>query len=443
MSIRARVITLCVGVAIVANVVGVVAVLALGGTASRAVLALHWQVLAVDAAVVAALTLIASYRLAQGFRRRLYGIEEAAALIAAGRLHHRVERAGERDEIDQLADQFNQMGEKLEQQVGLLQRLAEENRRLAADAERAATMEERQRLARDLHDSVSQQLFALTMMAETALRLEAKAEGGAAGAGGLAAGAAGGVATADGAEDGARGVAGAADGAGGIGMSRARAKLHETLTTIADLATSAQREMRALLLHLRPVDLAGRALPEAASGFLRAVEERYRLSCSFTSTIDTDIPVLIEEHLFRILQEAVANVLKHAGASSIRVQLAAAADTYELSVTDDGVGFSTRGSSAGDAVASAPHGAQAPDAAGSVTDTSDALASGSAVLSASSADTREAIPSAAGDSYGITAMRERAESLGGRFSLLQRRRGTTVTVVIPRIHMNGQETEES
>lgn len=435
MSIRARVITLCVGVAIVANGVGVWSVLALDGTADRAVLALHWQVLAVDAAVVAALTLIASYRLAQGFRRRLYGIEEAAALIAAGRLHHRVERTGERDEIDQLADQFNQMGEKLEQQVGLLQRLAEENRRLATDAERAATMEERQRLARDLHDSVSQQLFALTMMAETALRLETKAEGGA--EAGPSAGTDRGVA-----------AAGGAAGAEGSGISRAQAKLHETLTTIAELATSAQREMRALLLHLRPVDLAGRALPDAASSFLRAVEERYRLTCSFTSTIDTEIPVLIEENLFRILQEAVANVLKHAEASSIRVQLAAAADTYELSITDDGIGIAaTRGTLASEAangsdsaavggMGDSPGAADSPDGRDATPPPSPS--------SSSSAGTPNAIPSPAGDSYGISAMRERAESLGGRFSLLQRRRGTTVTVVIPRVDMNGPtETEES
>jgi NarL family two-component system sensor histidine kinase LiaS len=198
-------------------------------------------------------------------------------------------------------------------------------------------MEERQRLARELHDSVSQALFALSMMAESALRQ-------------------------------------ADSGCG---------QLRGTLTTIADMANQAQREMRALLLHLRPVELAGRTFVEAASAFLRAVEERYGLHCTFACDTAEPMPPLIEEHLFRILQESLANVLKHANARHVRVQVLAQASAYELSVTDDGVG-----------------------------------------LPASEAQL--------GDTFGIAAMRERAESLGGRFRLLRRDRGTTVSVVIPR-----------
>lgn len=344
MSIRTTFVTVSACIAVLAYAIGIASVWMLPGSFVHG---LVWFVAVACAVGLAALMM--GYRFAQVFRRRLYDIEEAAALMAGGRLHHRVAHAGERDEIDCLASQFNQMGEKLEQQVTLLQRLAEENRRLAADAERAATMDERQRLARDLHDSVSQQLFALTMMAETALRHAASNS----------------------------------------------PQLTGTLDTIADLANRAQREMRALLLHLRPVELAGRSLQEAASSFLQAVQERHGLVCTFTCEIDEAMPPLVEENLFRILQEAVANVLKHAEAGEIRVHLQMQAAGYEMSVTDDGVGLP----------------------AADVADLSDEAAS--------------AAPAVA-DSYGIVAMRERAESLGGRFTLLPRKHGTIVNVTIPK-----------
>lgn len=400
---RATLVTFGVLIAVLADAAGVASVLVIArqGGSEAGVLA-HWSALLTVALAAGAVALIVGYYIAQGLRRRIYNIEEAAALMAAGRLQHRVPRSGERDEIDQLADQFNQMGDKLEHQVGLLQRLAEENRRLAEDTERAATMEERQRLARDLHDSVSQQLFALSMMAQTALRL---AEPSPVPVPAVSAEAGTGTGT---------GLADTPHPA----LAAGHTKLHETLTTIAELATAAQREMRALLLHLRPVDLAGRSLQEAAAGFLQAVEERYALRCVFTCDEDADIPRLIEENLFRILQEAVANVLKHAAATEIRVHLFAQASTYELSITDDGVGVA---------------GASGPDSA---MDSSSGESDGAEVSGNGVAE------SGRGDSYGLTAMRERAESLGGRFSLLPRVHGTTVTVVIPRM-VTSQGMEES
>src|SRR5579875_2655395 len=57
--------------------------------------------------------------------RRLYGLEEAAALIAAGRLHHRMDDASTGDEIGRIAHQFNRMAEKIEEQVKTLRKLVE------------------------------------------------------------------------------------------------------------------------------------------------------------------------------------------------------------------------------------------------------------------------------------------------------------------------------
>ncbi|MCY0887746.1 MAG: sensor histidine kinase [Alicyclobacillaceae bacterium] len=283
------------------------------------------------------LAMLIGFRFSQGYRHRLTDIEEAATLLGAGRLQHRVADFGNGDEIDLLAKAFNQMGETIAEQVADLQRLAEENRNLAADAERAATMEERQRLARELHDSVSQQLFGLALLAHAA-------------------------------EEGARSAPDRPE------------TLVDQLRMIGELAQSSQREMRALLMHLRPVQLEGRSFVDAASELLHAVAERHGIEVVGTWRVESQVPEWMEEELFRILQEALANALKHAQATAIRVQLVEGLASFELSISDDGRGMGE--------------------------------------------------PTA--DSYGIQTMRERAKRLGGRLELLPRNPGLTVNVVVPR-----------
>lgn len=292
---------------------------------------------AIALALLLVLTGLSGYLLAQTIVRRLYEIEEAAVLIADGRLQHRIVGFGGQDEIDHLAAQFNRMGERIEQQVALLQQLAEENVQLARQAEQAATMEERQRVARELHDSVSQQLFSLSLLAASAR-------------------------------------------ARGDSADRQTAEL---VSQIEHLANQAQREMRALLLHLRPIDLEGRDFAEAAKSFLGAVADRHALAWTFRSTGVQHVPPAVEEQLFRILQEAVSNVLKHAHASSVAVHLSEQSTRYELTITDDGQGL------------------------------------GVGVVQRA-------------DAYGLPAMKERASRLGGQMELLERRPGLTVKVVIPK-----------
>lgn len=294
-----------------------------------------WLLLTVVVLLVASVWM--GYQFIQPIRRRLYAIEETAALMAAGRLHHRVATLGTgEDEIEQLAIQFNQMGNQIENQVRMLQALAEENQKLAADAQRAAALDERQRLSRELHDSVSQQLFAISMLSATAKRY----------------------------------------------ADEASPDLDGTLTQLEELAGAAQREMRALLLHLRPVELAGRALADATQAFLEGITERHQLETSLQFDIDVELGDAIEEQVFRILQEAVANVLKHADASSVQVHVARREQSVMLTVMDDGIGI-------------------------------------------------EISAEGVRDSYGLRFMRERAEALGGTFDVWRRNQGTAVRVQIP------------
>src|SRR5690625_6214801 len=112
----------------------------------------------------------------------------------------------ENDEISRISEDLNLLGGKLQSQVKSLQMLADERAEYAKSAHQIATVEERQRLARDLHDSVSQQLFALTMLAEAAInQFDQNPE-------------------------------------------QAKRQLQE----VAKAGLAAQTEMRALLLHLRP-----------------------------------------------------------------------------------------------------------------------------------------------------------------------------------------------
>jgi signal transduction histidine kinase len=171
--------------------------------------------------------------------------------------------------------------------------LAESQRR---EGERAAM--ERQRIARDLHDSVSQSLFSTTLHVRTAQRALAR-EG--------------------------------HDSTGSVG---------EELSEIGQLTRGALAEMRALIFELRPDALTEEGLVAALTKQASALGAREGL------VIEVDGPgerlplrPEVEEQLYRLSQEALANVVKHARASSATVHIAAEDDTVSIEVSDDGRGF--------------------------------------------------------------------------------------------------------
>jgi len=190
--------------------------------------------------------------------------------------------------------------------------VAIENARLYASAQQVAVLEERQRLARELHDAVTQHLSSITLMAQTL-----------------------GPAYARGREE---------------GESRAR--------RVVELSQVALDEMRVLLAELRPrARDTGGPEAEAPAGSARARLRHHGLaealallagdvSCD-ALPVDTDLaryvprPLAEEEALYRIAQEALSNVVKHAGATYVQLQLATDGRTTVLSITDDGRGFTT------------------------------------------------------------------------------------------------------
>jgi signal transduction histidine kinase len=237
--------------------------------------------------------------------------------------------------------------------------VAIENARLYASAQQVAVLEERQRLARELHDAVTQHLSSLTLMAQTL-----------------------GPAYARGHEE---------------GESRAR--------RVVELSQVALDEMRVLLAELRPrARDKGGPEAEAPAGSARARLRHHGLaealallagdvSCD-ALPVDTDLARYVpralaeEEALYRIAQEALSNVVKHAGATYVQLQLATDGRTTVLSITDDGRGLTTSVERTGE------HAVQM-------------------------------------GGLGLLTMRERAAAIGATIRIDSAAQGTTVEVVLP------------
>jgi signal transduction histidine kinase len=174
------------------------------------------------------------------------------------------------------------------------------NARLRSDVQAAAVLHERQRLARDLHDSVSQALFSMTLHARAAeLSLR------------------------------------------GTEFENA-GPLRETITQLRELTQGALAEMRALIFELRPGALAEEGLLTALRKQAAALTAREALPITVTGSDDRiELPADVEEHLYRIVLEALHNVVKHARASQVDVTLDLTPDELVITVRDDGIGFDT------------------------------------------------------------------------------------------------------
>ncbi|OPA79957.1 sensor histidine kinase [Paenibacillus selenitireducens] len=226
-------------------------------------------------------------------RKRLETLRDSVLQMEKGNLSRPLPDLGE-DEVGRLAEQLGRMSKKWEEQVSSLQRLSTNNAQLAEKARFTAIIEERQRLARELHDAVSQQLFAISMTATAVGRTLEK-------------------------ED----------------FDRAQRQVN----LIEEMASVAQSEMRALLLHLRPVHLEGKPLTEGLSELLQEMKAKVPMDITFE--MDEGITLLkgIENHLFRIVQEALSNTLRHSKANKMEVKLQKRPDGVRLMIRDNGVGF--------------------------------------------------------------------------------------------------------
>ncbi len=190
-------------------------------------------------------------------------------------------------------DRFGEADLRLAQAVADLATLAIENARLYHQAAELAALEERTRIARDLHDSVTQSIFSIGMLARAA-RAQHR---------------------------------------------RDASTVGDTLRRIDDVAADALREMRSLLAELRPAELEEGGLCAAVERFVQGFRSRTDATVTCEAEAQTPLPARVETAVFRMVQEALGNAAKHAGATAIAVRIAEQDGYLVASVQDNGAGF--------------------------------------------------------------------------------------------------------
>jgi signal transduction histidine kinase len=177
--------------------------------------------------------------------------------------------------------------------LGELQSAYKKLEEYTKQAEEFAVAGERNRLARELHDSVTQKLFSMTLTAEAARMIhEKKSE-----------------------------------------------RIEPLLERIQELARDSLTEMRALLKKLRPKTITKDGLVPALKQHIKERQDKDGFNVNLTVEGDASLPAGIEEALFRIIQEALNNVVKHSGVDSANIALRFREDALSICIEDQGRGF--------------------------------------------------------------------------------------------------------
>ena len=216
--------------------------------------------------------------------------------------------------------------------------VAIEMARLYERSRELSVVEERNRLARDLHDSVSQTLFSMSLTAEAVL----------------------------------------------LAVDTEPEMAKRELANLRDLSRAALQEMRGLIFELRPADLEAEGLVPALEKHIEVLRRTSRFDVQVRADAYEPQPTKVELTIFRIVQEALNNAMRHSGAARIEIEITQQDGAIVIVVADDGAGFDTE------------H------------------------------------PQVRGRRLGITSMEERAKELGGRLSVESAPgRGTRVVLEVP------------
>jgi signal transduction histidine kinase len=195
---------------------------------------------------------------------------------------------------------FTEVDQQLIETFAAHAAVAVENARLNERSRELTVVEERNRLARELHDAVNQALFSVTLTADAAaLLLESDPE---------------------------------------------RAK--EQLRAVREIARGAMDELRSLIFELRPADVAADGLAETLRKHVNVLRRVHEADIELNvdgGSAGGSRDATAEREIFRILQEAIGNALKHSGASQILVRLATSDYRVAAAVTDNGSGFEPSG----------------------------------------------------------------------------------------------------
>jgi len=282
------------------------------------------------------------YWAAQRFGQRLDTLHLSLKQAVNGNYEVRIMEQGHNSFVP-VYREFNELAEQMQEKMKLLQQMGEEKVLTEAASNEAAVLEERKRLARDLHDTVSQQLFAIHMCASSLPKLQQ------------------------------------------VDAERAKSVLDQLI----QMSNLAQKQMRNFIAQLRPMELEGRTLQEALDKWFPDYCRQNGLQGSMEWRLSEQLSEAKEHQLFLIVQEAMANIVKHAGAGSCTLTLADTERQVVMMLVDDGKGFKA--------------------------------------------------DQVKGGSYGLSTMQERAQKLGGSADIVSKvGSGTRVKVTIPKIYRGEQ-----
>ena len=229
--------------------------------------------------ISSAIGILFGFIIASNFTKRLDQMSKVTLQWGQGDFSKKAEIHGN-DEISTLAVELNHMADQFQQLIEKEQMLA--------------TMEERNRLARDLHDSVKQQIFAISMNLGAVKPL--------------------------------------------IESDLQKAIVQVEISS--RLAQQALDELSTLINTLRPVQLGDQSLPDALREYVKVWQKQSGVSVVFR--VDGDekgISNEAEQSLYRVIQEALSNISRHSRATAASVFLTFSSDHFTLQISDNGIGF--------------------------------------------------------------------------------------------------------
>ncbi|MDF0725860.1 sensor histidine kinase [Cytobacillus sp. S13-E01] len=274
------------------------------------------------------------------WRSQLRTISDTLQQVEQGK-HVEDSKLNQDEEFKDIWDRIKKIKKQMTEQVKLSQKLANEKAEEQEKRIQKIVSQERNRLARELHDSVSQQLFAASMVMSAITETKQEVEN----------------------------------------------TETKQLKMVEEMIHQSQLEMRALLLHLRPVALKGKSLQEGIGELLVELSQKVTMDITW-KVEEMQLDKGVEDHLFRILQESVSNTLRHAKASKLEVLLIMREDMVILRIVDDGKGFDVETAKTG--------------------------------------------------SYGMNNMYERAVEVGGTFKVVSLKdKGTRLEVKVPMMKLEG------
>lgn len=279
-------------------------------------------------------------------KNQLEVVEKGLDRIEDAGTDYRISYEGPLQDIEHVLTRIGQVQTFIQEQTKRTQKLISERVENQQEKMEEVITQERNRLARELHDSVSQELFAASMLVSAINEIPA-----------------------------------------------AQAmELKKPLQQVEEMIQQAQLEMRALLLHLRPIALKDNSLKQGMDQLLQELKQKIPIEVSW-QVEDVSLSPGVEDHLFRILQESVSNILRHAKATTLDILLMKRNHAVILRVMDDGVGF----------------------------------------------DVEEKQSS----SYGLANISERAAEIGAKLRLISvPNKGTRVEVRVPIMEVEGDESDE-